>query len=52
MYGDLVGLESIYTFVELLPNETLINSLSIDINNDGYDDEVIVVKKSTSPNLM
>lgn len=52
MYGDLVGLESIYTFVELLPNETLINSLSIDINNDGYDDEVIVVKKSTSPNLI
>lgn len=51
-YGDLMGFETIATFVELLPNETLINSLSLDINDDGYDDEAIVVKKSTSPNLI
>ena len=31
--------------------ETLISTLTIDINNDGYDDEVIVVRKSNSQNL-
>lgn len=47
------GLESekYETFVPLLAGETLISTLTIDINNDGYDDEVIIVRKSTSQNL-
>lgn len=41
--------EQYKTFVELLPTETLISSLTIDFNDDGYDDEVIVVRKSSNP---
>ena len=37
--------ENYDTFIELLPSETLINTLTIDFNNDGYDDEVITVRK-------
>jgi len=40
--------EKYETFVPLLPGETLIGTLTIDINNDGYDDEIIVVRKNTS----
>lgn len=40
--------EKYETFVPLLPGETLIGALTVDLNNDGYDDEVIVVRKSTS----
>ena len=40
--------EKYETFVPLLPGETLIGALTVDINNDGYDDELIVVRKSSS----
>ena len=43
--------EKYETFVPLYTGETLISTLTIDINNDGYDDEVIVVRKSNSQNL-
>ena len=44
--------ENFDTFIELLPSETLINSITIDFNNDGYDDEVITVRKSGSENFI
>ena len=43
--------EKYETFVPLYTGETLISTLTIDINNDGYDDEVLIVRKSNSPNL-
>jgi len=43
--------EKYETFVPLYTGETLISTLTIDINNDGYDDEVIIVRKSNSQNL-
>lgn len=44
--------ENFDTFITLLPNETLINSITIDFNNDGYDDEVITVRKSSSEDFI
>ncbi|MCQ2586433.1 MAG: pallilysin-related adhesin [Treponema sp.] len=38
--------ENFDTFITLLPSETLINSITFDINNDGYDDEIITVRKT------
>ena len=35
-----------------MPNETLISTLTIDFNNDTFDDEVIVVRKSGFPYLL
>ena len=43
--------EKYETFVPLYSGETLISTLTIDINSDGYDDEVIIVRKSSSQNL-
>ena len=43
--------ENYETFVPLYSGETLISTLTIDINNDGYDDEVIIVRKASSQNL-
>lgn len=43
--------EKYETFVPLYTGETLISTLTVDINNDGYDDEVIIVRKSNSQNL-
>ncbi len=43
--------EQYETLVTLLPGETLISTLTIDFSNDGYDDQVIVVRKNTSQNL-
>ena len=43
--------EKYETFVPLYTGETLISTLTIDFNNDGYDDEVIVVRKAGSQNL-
>ena len=43
--------EKYETFVPLYSGETLISTLTIDINNDGYDDEVIIVRKVSSQNL-
>lgn len=40
--------ENFDTFITLLPSETLINSITLDFNNDGYDDEVVTVRKSGS----
>ena len=38
--------ETFDSFIDLLPTETLISSLPIDFNDDGFDDEVDVVRKS------
>lgn len=46
-----LGSEKYETFVPLLAGETLLSTLSLDINNDGYDDEVIVVRRSDSLNI-
>ena len=43
--------EKYETFVPLYSGETLISTLTIDINNDGYDDEVVIVRKASSQNL-
>ena len=37
--------ETYETFVPLYATETLISTLTIDLNNDGYDDEVVLVRK-------
>jgi hypothetical protein len=43
--------ENLDTFIQLLPSETLINTITIDFNNDGYDDEVITVRRVGSDNF-
>lgn len=43
--------EKYETFVPLYSGETLISTLTMDINNDGYDDEVIVIRQSNSQSL-
>ena len=43
--------ENFDTFITLRSNETLINTITIDFNNDGYDDEVITVRKTGSENF-
>lgn len=52
MQGTSLSLEKYETFVPLLSGETLISTLTFDFNNDGYDDEVIVVKNTHSPFLI
>lgn len=42
---SLTETEKFETFVPLFPTETLIGTLTIDFNNDGYDDEVVLVRK-------
>lgn len=49
--GTALESEKYETFVPLYTGETLISTLTIDINNDGYDDEVIIIRKSSSQNL-
>jgi len=48
---SMVEAEKYETFVPLYSNETLISTLTFDFSNDGYDDEVIVVRKVGSDNL-
>ena len=43
--------EKYETFVPLYSGETLISTLTLDINNDGYDDEVVLIRKVNSQNL-
>ena len=43
--------ENFDTFITLRSNETLINTITLDFNNDGYDDEVITVRKTGSENF-
>ena len=43
--------EKYETFVPLYTGETLISTNTIDINNDGYDDEIIIIRKASSQNL-
>lgn len=43
--------ENFDTFITLKNNETLINTITLDFNNDGYDDEVITVRKTGSENF-
>ncbi len=49
--ADKDGTNSFDTFVPLLSSETLINSLTVDINDDTYDDEIIVVRRAGSQYL-
>jgi len=44
--------ENFDTFIQLLSSETLINSITVDFNNDGYDDEVITVRRTGSENFI
>ena len=44
--------ENFDTFVELYSSETLINTITIDFNNDGYDDEVITVRRTGSEDFI
>ena len=50
-FGQSVDTEKYETFVPLKSTETLISTLTLDLNNDGFDDEVIVVKKTGSQDL-
>ena len=43
--------EKYETFVPLLSGETLLSTLTIDINNDGYDDEVIVIRRADAQTI-
>ncbi|MCR4953765.1 MAG: pallilysin-related adhesin [Treponema sp.] len=47
-YTKLLQNETFETFVTLDPTETLISSQTMDLNDDGFDDEVIVIRKSGS----
>ena len=47
-YTKLLQSETFETFVTLNPTETLISSQTMDLNDDGFDDEVIVIRKSGS----
>ena len=37
------------SLIELQPGETLLNALSIDMNNDAFDDQIISIRKNNSP---
>lgn len=43
--------EKYETFVPLYSGETLISTLTVDLNNDGDDDEVIIIRKANTPFL-
>ena len=51
LYSSSLESEKYETFVPLYSGETLISTLTIDINSDGYDDEVIIIRKAGSQNL-
>ena len=50
-YNTVMDAEKYETFVPLMSTETLISSITLDFNNDTYDDEIILVKKSGSLDL-
>ena len=39
------------SLIELQPGETLLNALSIDMNNDAFDDQIISIRKNNSPSI-
>lgn len=43
---------SLVSLIPLLPNETLLNTLSIDFDGDGYDDQINAIKKDNSPYIV
>lgn len=47
-WSSTVETEKYETFVPLASGETLISTFTIDLNNDGYDDEIVIVKKAGS----
>ena len=51
LHSSSVESEKYETFVPLYSGETLISTLTLDINTDGYDDEVIIIRKAGSQNL-
>lgn len=44
--------EKFDTLITLKPSETLISSISVDLNADNYDDEVAVVRKPSEKNFV
>lgn len=50
-WSSAVETEKYETFVPLASGETLISTFTIDLNNDGYDDEIVIVKKAGSAYL-
>lgn len=44
--------EKFDTLISLKPSETLISSISVDLNADNYDDEVAVIRKSSEKNFI
>lgn len=44
--GPSFQTETFDSFIELLPTETLISSLPVDFNNDGFEDEVDIIRKA------
>lgn len=43
---------SMTSFITLKGDETLISTLSADFDNDGYDDQIVAIKRSFSPYLI
>lgn len=50
--GELSDSEIQTSFVPLLPTETLMSTLSIDFDGDAFDDQIVIVRKSGSSNLV
>ncbi|MGP1587097.1 MAG: pallilysin-related adhesin [Treponemataceae bacterium] len=50
-YYTNTELENI-SLIQLNMDEILISTLSVDFNNDGYEDQVIGVKKTNNPNIV
>lgn len=45
-------IEKFDTLISLKPSETLIASISVDLNSDNYDDEVAVIRKPSEKNFI
>ncbi|HPX25821.1 MAG TPA: pallilysin-related adhesin [Treponemataceae bacterium] len=43
---------SLTSLIPLLVDEILINAISFDFNSDGYEDQIIAVKKANNPHLV
>lgn len=43
--------ETFNSFISLNPNETVISTISVDFNNDTYDDEVALIRRAGSENV-
>lgn len=50
---DVLGVEenSLISFMPLNPNETLLSSMGLALDQDTFDDEILVIRKAGMPNL-